>query len=300
MRVFDNIGYPLKIRKLSKAAIREQVMRAAEILQIPHLTDRLPRELSGGERQRVALARAIVREPNVFLFDEPLSNLDAKLRVQMRTEIKKIHQRVQTTVVYVTHDQIEAMTLADRIVVMNDGVIEQVGTPDDMYSNPQTHFVASFIGSPSMNFMSCHLTKTAGGLAVRLADDVSLAVPDDRASRYEPYADKEMTFGIRPEHVTERRPHANGAQQDIDANVNVLEPMGVDTMVFFSLGPTEICARAEPNSVGNVGESMGFTVNMDKMHLIDPSTGTVVLAANPLLRESLLNLDGLRLVSSPL
>ena len=168
------------------------------------------------------------------------------------------------------------MTLADRIVVMNEGVIEQVGTPNEMYSSPKTHFVASFIGSPSMNFMNCQLAKTAGGLAIRLSDDVSLPIPEDRTARYEPYADKEMTFGIRPEHVTEKRPHANGTLQNIDANVNVLEPMGVDTMVFFNLGPTEICARAEPASVSDVGQSMGFTVNMDKMHLIDPSTGAVV------------------------
>jgi multiple sugar transport system ATP-binding protein len=276
MSVYQNMSFGLRIRKTAKAEIDRRVQNAADILNIGELLERRPKQLSGGQRQRVAMGRAIVRDPVVFLFDEPLSNLDAKLRVQMRTEIKKIHQRVQTTVVYVTHDQIEAMTLADRIVVMNDGVIEQVGTPDEMYSNPRTHFVASFIGSPSMNFTPCHLSKTAGGLTVRLTDDISLPVPEERASRYAPYADKDMIFGIRPEHVTERRQHANGAQQDIDANVNVLEPMGIDTMVFFSLGPTEICARAEPSAVGNVGESMGFTVNMDKMHLIDPSTDAVV------------------------
>jgi len=276
MSVYQNMSFGLKIRKTPKEEINKRVQMAAEILNISELLERRPAQLSGGQRQRVAMGRAIVRDPVVFLFDEPLSNLDAKLRVQMRTEIKKIHQRVQTTVVYVTHDQVEAMTLADRIVVMNEGVIEQVGTPNEMYSSPKTHFVASFIGSPSMNFMNCQLAKTAGGLAVRLSDDVSLPVPEDRTARYEPYADKEMTFGIRPEHVTEKRPQANGTLQNIDANVNVLEPMGVDTMVFFNLGPSEICARAEPSSVSDVGQSMGFTVNMDKMHLIDPSTGAVV------------------------
>ena len=276
MSVYQNMSFGLKIRKTPKEEIDKRVQMAAEILNISELLERRPAQLSGGQRQRVAMGRAIVRDPVVFLFDEPLSNLDAKLRVQMRTEIKKIHQRVQTTVVYVTHDQVEAMTLADRIVVMNEGVIEQVGTPNEMYSSPKTHFVASFIGSPSMNFMNCQLAKTAGGLAVRLSDDVSLPVPEDRTARYEPYADKEMTFGIRPEHVTEKRPQANGKLQNIDANVNVLEPMGVDTMVFFNLGPSEICARAEPSSVSDVGQSMGFTVNMDKMHLIDPSTGAVV------------------------
>ena len=276
MSVYQNMSFGLKIRKTPKEEIDKRVQMAAEILNISELLERRPAQLSGGQRQRVAMGRAIVRDPVVFLFDEPLSNLDAKLRVQMRTEIKKIHQRVQTTVVYVTHDQVEAMTLADRIVVMNEGVIEQVGTPNEMYSSPKTHFVASFIGSPSMNFMNCQLAKTAGGLAVRLSDDLSLPVPEDRTARYEPYADKEMTFGIRPEHVTEKRPQANGTLQNIDANVNVLEPMGVDTMVFFNLGPSEICARAEPSSVSDVGQSMGFTVNMDKMHLIDPSTGAVV------------------------
>ena len=276
MSVYQNMSFGLKIRKTPKEEIDKRVQMAAEILNISELLERRPAQLSGGQRQRVAMGRAIVRDPVVFLFDEPLSNLDAKLRVQMRTEIKKIHQRVQTTVVYVTHDQVEAMTLADRIVVMNEGVIEQVGTPNEMYSSPKTHFVASFIGSPSMNFMNCQLAKTAGGLAVRLSDDVSLPVPEDRTARYEPYADKEMTFGIRPEHVTEKRPQANGTLQNIDANVNVLEPMGVDTMVFFNLGPSEICARAEPSSVSDVGQSMGFTVNMDKMHLIDPSMGAVV------------------------
>ncbi len=276
MSVYQNMSFGLKIRKTPKEEIDKRVQMAAEILNISELLERRPAQLSGGQRQRVAMGRAIVRDPVVFLFDEPLSNLDAKLRVQMRTEIKKIHQRVQTTVVYVTHDQVEAMTLADRIVVMNEGVIEQVGTPNEMYSSPKTHFVASFIGSPSMNFMNCQLAKTAGGLAVRLSDDVSLPVPEDRTAKYEPYADKEMTFGIRPEHVTEKRPQANGTLQNIDANVNVLEPMGVDTMVFFNLGPSEICARAEPSSVSDVGQSMGFTVNMDKMHLIDPSTGAVV------------------------
>ena len=276
MNVYQNMSFGLRLRKTPKAEIERRVQNAADILNIGELLERRPKQLSGGQRQRVAMGRAIVRDPVVFLFDEPLSNLDAKLRVQMRTEIKKIHQRVQTTVVYVTHDQIEAMTLADRIVVMNDGVIEQVGTPDEMYSRPKSRFVASFIGSPSMNFLPCHLTKTSGGLAVRLSDDISLAVPENRAERYASHADKDMVLGIRPEHVTERRPHANGAQHDINAPIDVLEPMGIDTMVFFSLGQTDICARAEPSSVGNVGEKMGFTVDMDKMHLIDPATGDVL------------------------
>ena len=194
----------------------------------------------------------------------------------MRTEIKKIHQRLQTTVVYVTHDQIEAMTLADRIVVMNHGVIEQVGTPDEMYNSPKTHFVASFIGSPSMNFMPVHVDQAAGGLNIRVTDDLALAVPSDRESRYSAFAGKDMILGVRPEHLTNQRAHTHENFQDFVAPVKVLEPMGMDTMVFFDLGPTEICSRAEPKSVSGVGNSMNFTVDKSQIHLIDPQTAQVI------------------------
>ncbi|MDP6708542.1 MAG: sn-glycerol-3-phosphate ABC transporter ATP-binding protein UgpC [Alphaproteobacteria bacterium] len=278
MSVYQNMAFGLRLRKTPKEEIDRRVRAAADILNIGELLGRRPKQLSGGQRQRVAMGRAIVRNPQVFLFDEPLSNLDAKLRVQMRTEIKKIHQRVQTTVVYVTHDQVEAMTLADRIVVMNEGVIEQVGTPDEMYNTPKTHFVASFIGSPAMNFLPCRITTAGSGLGIHLTDEMTLAVPSEREARYRPFLDKEMIFGIRPEHITERRPHGNGGgqRQDFDAEIEVLEPMGIDTMVFFNIGATEICARAEPRSVAQVGEQMGFTVNMENMHLIDPATTQVI------------------------
>ncbi len=276
MSVYQNMAFGLKLRKTPKDEIDRRVKDAADILNIGELMDRRPKQLSGGQRQRVAMGRAIVRDPVVFLFDEPLSNLDAKLRVQMRTEIKKIHQRVQTTVVYVTHDQVEAMTLADRIVVMNDGVIEQVGSPDEMYNTPQTFFVASFIGSPSMNFLPCQIEATAGGLAVRLTDTLSLPVPAEREARYRPYVDKETLFGIRPEHITDRRPHSDSGHHDFDAQVEVLEPMGIDTMVFINIGPTEITTRSRPRAVSAVGETMGFTIDMSQMHLIDPTTDMVV------------------------
>lgn len=276
MSVYQNMSFGLRLRKVPKDEIERRVRLAADILNIGELLGRRPKQLSGGQRQRVAMGRAIVRNPRVFLFDEPLSNLDAKLRVQMRTEIKKIHQRVQTTVVYVTHDQVEAMTLADRIVVMNDGVIEQVGTPDEMYNSPKTHFVASFIGSPSMNFVPCRVRQNGAGLTVQLTDDLTLPVPAERESRYGAFKDREMILGIRPEHVTERRAHTHDDQQDFNAPVEVLEPMGIDTMVFFNIGDVEVCARAAPKSVSGVGQAMPFTIDKSQMHLIDPADRRVV------------------------
>jgi len=276
MNVYQNMSFGLRLRKTPKDEIARRVNDAAEILNITELLERRPKQLSGGQRQRVAMGRAIVRDPQVFLFDEPLSNLDAKLRVQMRTEIKKIHQRVKTTVVYVTHDQVEAMTLADRIVVMNHGIIEQVGSPEEMYDAPQTLFVASFIGSPSMNFLTCQVEAKDGGLSIRLTDDLSFDVPGDRTDRYGPAVGKEMLFGIRPEHVTDKRPHTDPTYHDFNADVVVLEPMGIDTMVFINIGETEITTRSRPRAVSQVGESMGFTIDMAHMHLIDPNTDVVL------------------------
>src|ERR1700716_2580814 len=184
MTVEQNMSFGLRLKKYPKAEIRKRVDEAARILDITELLDRKPKQLSGGQRQRVAMGRAIVRDPKVFLFDEPLSHLDAKLRVQMRTEIKKVHQKVRTTTVYVTHDQVEAMTLADRVVVMNAGLIEQVGTPNDLYHSPTTKFVAGFIGSPAMNFIPCQLEQAAGALRVRLSDTLAFPVPTERTARY--------------------------------------------------------------------------------------------------------------------
>src|SRR6201991_4679649 len=208
MTVFENMSFGLRLKRFPKAEIRERVQAAARILDITDLLDRRPKQLSGGQRQRVAMGRAIVRNPKVFLFDEPLSNLDAKLRVQMRTEIKRVHQQVKTTTVYVTHDQIEAMTLADYVVVMNKGLIEQVGTPNDLYHSPATRFVAGFIGSPSMNFIPCKLEQAGDGLNIRLSDTLSFPVPADRTARYSSHAGKaNLVLGLRPEHITETRPH---------------------------------------------------------------------------------------------
>ena len=280
MTSFENMAFGLKLRKFSKAEIKSRVEHAARILDISELLERRPKALSGGQRQRVAMGRAIVRNPKVFLFDEPLSNLDAKLRVQMRTEIKRVHQKVKTTTVYVTHDQVEAMTLADRVVVMNNGIIEQIGPPQELYHKPRTRFVAGFIGSPAMNFIPCTVEAHGDSLRVRVSDTIALPVPAARAAPYRTAVGKEMTFGLRPEHITEPRP-GNGAgngngDTDFAAVLDVVEPMGMETMVFFTINGTEVCGRVEPTAAGEAGTSMRLHANMDHMHLIDPATGLVL------------------------
>src|SRR3989449_3250452 len=209
MTVAENMSFGLRLKRFPKAEIKMRVDEAARMLDIAELVDRKPKQLSGGQRQRVAMGRAIVRNPKVFLFDEPLSNLDAKLRVQMRIEIKKVHQKVRTTTVYVTHDQVEAMTLADRVVVMNGGLIEQIGTPGELYHAPATAFVAGFIGSPAMNLLACTLEEAAGKLHVRLTDRNAFPLPAARAARYQGVSrtDK-LLLGLRPEHITEAKPHS--------------------------------------------------------------------------------------------
>jgi multiple sugar transport system ATP-binding protein len=276
MTVSENMSFGLRLAKTPREEIQRRVQEAAEILHIKELLDRRPKQLSGGQQQRVAMGRAIVRNPQAFLFDEPLSNLDAKMRVQMRTEIKKIHQRVQTTVIYVTHDQVEAMTLADRIIIMNEGKIEQIASPQEMYDRPATQFVAGFIGSPSMNFISCKLTTEQLATYVDVGDGLKLKVPDERASEYQAFLGKLLTFGIRPEHVTEKRAHTTTTQVDFSADVEVVEPMGMDTMVFFNMNSEDVCARSVPHSVMDPGHRMEFTVDMNRMHLIDPETGRVI------------------------
>jgi multiple sugar transport system ATP-binding protein len=276
MTVFENMSFGLRLRRLPKAEIRQRVEHAARILDITDLLDRRPKQLSGGQRQRVAMGRAIVRNPKVFLFDEPLSNLDAKLRVQMRTEIKRVHQKVKTTTVYVTHDQVEAMTLADRVVVMNGGRIEQLGTPHELYHHPKTRFVAGFIGSPAMNFMACRLEGNGAGLSLRVSDALSFPVPASRAERYRPHAGKDLTFGLRPEHVTEPRGEGRDARCEFTVTLDVVEPMGMETMVFFTIGGTEICGRVEPTSASGPAQPMRLYANLNHMHLIDPATDLVL------------------------
>jgi multiple sugar transport system ATP-binding protein len=276
MTVFENMSFGLRLRKFPKADIRERVENAARILDITDLLARQPKQLSGGQRQRVAMGRAIVRNPKVFLFDEPLSNLDAKLRVQMRTEIKKVHQKVTTTTVYVTHDQVEAMTLADRVVVMNAGRIEQIGTPHEVYHRPMTRFVAGFIGSPAMNFISCQLVEQNGGLTVNLSDTLSLSVPLERVSRYRPYTGQELIFGLRPEDIIEKRGDLPPGRAAFDVQLDVVEPMGMETMVYFIVDGVEVCGRVNPNAAGKAGEVMPLVADLNHMHLIDPRTDQVL------------------------
>jgi multiple sugar transport system ATP-binding protein len=276
MTAFENMSFGLRLRKLAKAEIKQRVEHAARILDITELLDRRPKALSGGQRQRVAMGRAIVRNPKVFLFDEPLSNLDAKLRVQMRTEIKRVHQKVKTTTVYVTHDQVEAMTLADRVVVMNNGRIEQIGTPQELYHQPRTHFVAGFIGSPAMNFIPCTLEQNGGGLRVRLSQEIALPVPASKVAGYANLTKRELLFGLRPEHITEARTNGGSSPATFTVTLDVVEPMGMETMVFFTVNGTEVCGRVEPTAARDAGESMPLQANMEHMHLIDPASGAVL------------------------
>ncbi|TWT03875.1 ABC transporter ATP-binding protein [Reyranella sp. CPCC 100927] len=277
MSVFENMSFGLRLKKVPKDEIRRRVDDAARILDITELLQRKPKQLSGGQRQRVAMGRAIVRDPKVFLFDEPLSNLDAKLRVQMRTEIKKVHQKVRTTTVYVTHDQVEAMTLADRVVVMNGGIIEQVGAPNDLYHAPQTKFVAGFIGSPAMNFIPCKLEEAAGALRARVSDTISFPVPANRTARYKPHAGKEsLLIGLRPEHIREEPRHLEPDQHVFEVGLEVTEPMGMETLVYFNIEGTEICGRVNPNAGAVDGGKMRLIADLNNLHLIDDSTGKVL------------------------
>ena len=277
MTVAENMSFGLRLKRFAKEEIKKRVDEAARILNIEDLLDRKPRQLSGGQRQRVAMGRAIVRNPKVFLFDEPLSNLDAKLRVQMRTEIKRVHQKVPVTTVYVTHDQVEAMTLADRVVVMNNGIIEQVGTPNELYHHPATRFVAGFIGSPAMNFIPCTLEQAGSGLGVRLSGDISLAVPADRAGAYRDHVGKKLEFGIRPEHLTEvRHPREGESVAPMSAMLDVVEPMGMETLAYFTMNGAEVCARMDPSANPQAGQNTALSANMSHMHLLDPQSGKVI------------------------
>jgi len=276
MSVFDNMAFGLTLRKFPKEEIKRRVDNAARILDITPLLERKPKALSGGQRQRVAMGRAIVRDPKVFLFDEPLSNLDAKLRVQMRTEIKKVHQTVKTTTVYVTHDQVEAMTLADRVVVMNHGVIEQVGPPQELYHRPATRFVAGFIGSPAMNFIPARVENGSGALRLNLPNGIVLPVPEERTGRYAQAAGKEVLFGIRPEHLTEPKNLDRANIATFELTPEVIEPMGMETLVHLWLQGAEVCSRIDPTTPAEPGRPMPVAADLNHMHIIDPETGRVL------------------------
>ncbi|MHB0767851.1 ABC transporter ATP-binding protein [Bradyrhizobium sp. 5.13L] len=277
MTVAENMSFGLRLKHYPKAEIKARVTEAARLLDITDLIDRKPKQLSGGQRQRVAMGRAIVRNPKVFLFDEPLSNLDAKLRVQMRIEIKKVHQKVRTTTVYVTHDQVEAMTLADRVVVMNKGRIEQIGTPNELYHKPATRFVAGFIGSPAMNFIPCRLEDVGGTLQIRLTDRIAFPLPPARAARYDalPRTEK-LLLGLRPEHLTESHAHLEPGVETFDTVLDVTEPMGMETLVYFGLEGTPICGRVDPNAGAKDGAPMRLAMDLNNMHLLNEETGVVL------------------------
>ena len=265
MSVYENMSYGLRIRGMGKDDIEKRVQRAAEILQLQPYLQRKPRELSGGQRQRVAMGRAIVRDPKVFLFDEPLSNLDAKLRVQMRLEIKRLHQQLGVTSVYVTHDQVEAMTLADRLVVMNLGRADQIGTPQDVYSNPATAYVGGFIGSPAMNFIKCRVEGTAGNLVAQLEDGTRLTLPTDWS-----VPAGEYTLGLRPEHLRLAR---TGEKADMELQVDVAEELGADTLLHGRIAGEEVVARVPSNAGYHDRSKPGLIVDAALMHLFDRESG---------------------------
>jgi sn-glycerol 3-phosphate transport system ATP-binding protein len=264
MTVFDNMAYGLKIRGLSKAEIQAKVARAADILQIGPFLDRRPRQLSGGQRQRVAMGRAIVRDPQVFLFDEPLSNLDAKLRVQMRVEIKKLQQQLGVTSIYVTHDQVEAMTLADRLIVMNAGRAEQIGAPLELYAKPATTYVAGFIGSPSMNFLPGRVA--ADGTGVDLDGGERLPLPPS-AQPGPGQPGRPVLAGIRPEHLEQ------AADGPLSVAVDLVEALGADTLVYTHLGGTALVARLPGATPVRQGDRLTLRIAPDSLHLFDPETG---------------------------
>jgi len=275
MSVFENMAFGLRIKKVEKAEITRRVNEAARILDIEKLLDRKPKALSGGQRQRVAVGRAIVRNPKVFLFDEPLSNLDAKLRVQMRAELSDLHHRLNATMIYVTHDQVEAMTMADKIVVMKDGKIQQIGAPLYLYNHPLNKFVAGFIGSPPMNFLTVKVEEKGG--AVVLDDGSFKITPIKQHAEYlRKYTGKEIFFGIRPEDL--QYSESPGGENNIPVKVTVVEPLGADIHLWLSVNSQPIVARTEPHYEFKVGDAANFVPRMDKARYFDKETELSILA----------------------
>ncbi|MDD6667287.1 MAG: sn-glycerol-3-phosphate ABC transporter ATP-binding protein UgpC [Lachnospiraceae bacterium] len=273
MTVFDNMAFGLKLRKVPKDEIKKKVDEAADILGLKPYLDRKPKALSGGQRQRVAMGRAIVRNPKVFLMDEPLSNLDAKLRVQMRTEISRLHDRLGATIIYVTHDQTEAMTLGTRIVVMKDGVVQQVDTPQTLYNAPCNLFVAGFIGSPQMNFLDAKLSEE-GSKVYATIDNAKLEVPAEKAKvlKEKGYIGKTVVMGIRPEHLNDAAIDEHDNPNRITAKIRVYELLGAEVYLYFDFGGTQMTARVDPSTPAKMGQETTFTLDMSKTHFFDKET----------------------------
>lgn len=289
MTVFENMAFGLKLRKTPKDEIKKRVTEAAKILDIEHLLDRKPKALSGGQRQRVAMGRAIVRDPKVFLMDEPLSNLDAKLRVQMRIEISKLHQRLETTIIYVTHDQTEALTLGTRIVVMKDGVMQQVATPIDLYTKPCNLFVAGFIGSPQMNFIDAKLLKVDGKYVVEFGSEdtkttrgvkYQVAVPESKVDPevLEPLVDQEVVLGVRPECIHDEPAFlAQATTGVINTTVEVTEMMGAETYLYLNCEGIQLTARVSPRSDVRPQDELKVAIDPNRIHIFDKETEKAVL-----------------------
>ncbi|MBN1269207.1 MAG: sn-glycerol-3-phosphate ABC transporter ATP-binding protein UgpC [Kiritimatiellae bacterium] len=277
MTVYRNMAFGLKLRRYPKAEIDRRVREAADILGIHELLERKPKALSGGQRQRVAVGRAIVRKPKAFLFDEPLSNLDAKMRVQMRTEISKLHTRLSSTMIYVTHDQTEAMTMGDRIVVMKDGIIQQVATPLELYDHPANLFVAGFIGSPPMNFFKGRLEQKQGGVFFN-EGTYSVRLDDAHVPGVNAYLGKEVTFGIRPEDVADvlfvTSPHP---EHQVKAKVEVVEPLGAEVYLYMNTGKHNFISRVDAHDTARVNQDLTMVFDMKKAHFFDAGTGQAIV-----------------------
>lgn len=275
MTVYENMSFGLKIRKYKKEEIKKRVEHAAEILDLGELLQRKPKALSGGQRQRVAIGRAIVRKPKIFLFDEPLSNLDAKLRVQMRTEISKLHHRLEATIVYVTHDQVEAMTMGDKIVVLKDGIINQVDSPMNLYKQPANKFVAGFIGSPAMNFISGKINSDSGLFFI--SNDAFTKIPllTEQQERLKEYINEEVTIGIRPENITPSKP-INENCYKITITLDVVEPMGNETIIYFKMGENKMVARIKSSEDLHVDQNFELLINLEYLHFFDGKTEEVI------------------------
>ncbi|MGE5257288.1 MAG: ABC transporter ATP-binding protein [Hyphomicrobiales bacterium] len=273
MTVYDNMAFSLRMRKVPRGEIDQTIRRTSELLRIGQLLDRKPGQLSGGQRQRVALGRSIVRNPQVFLFDEPLSNLDAKLRIAMRAELLELHQRLKTTVIYVTHDQLEAMTMGDRIVVMNEGVVQQVDHPETVYEHPINLFVAGFIGSPSMNFIDCRIVPDGRRLCAA-ADGLRLRIPAGKQALVQAYAGRDAVLGIRPEHISlTQDPGQAGCRDNFKAVVRVVESAGSEKIVHARVVDHSLVARLDPHTRLKTGEMVEFAVRMETAHIFDKLTG---------------------------